>query len=277
MLRLNLPVLATVPESGAVTNLAGILGLVCTALLAGLVWIQGRTRRNQTRVTAELQAANDRLAAATQERERLCRDLHDGTIQSIYAVGFDLQRVRNLLDRNPAEARAELTRTLATLNHVVMELREFILQVEPGVHPQRNVTTVLQSLVERTRRNTQAEVSLELSPDAVRLVVPQQVMEVLQIVREALTNSLRHGYARQIGIALTRDGRDWRLTIADDGCGFDPHRAHFRSGHGLKNLQERASQLGGECEIISAPGTGTAVRVLFPVLDTALNPTEAPG
>lgn len=244
----------------------GGLGTLFSGLLAGMVWTEGKARRNESRFANELRETNGRLAEVTRERERLTRDLHDGTIQSIYAVGFDLQRVRNLVDRNPGEARAELTRTMATLNQVVMELREFIVHAEPGSPSVQNVDTVLQALVERARQNTQAEISLELAPDAAQLVPSQQAVEVLQIVREALTNSLRHAYPRQIGIALTRDGRDWRLTIADDGAGFDPQQVAGRTGHGLRNLQDRAAELGGEGVVVSAPGTGTAVRVVFPVL-----------
>jgi len=244
----------------------GGLGVLFSGLFAGMVWTEGRARRNESRFANELREANGRLAAVTRERERLTRDLHDGTIQSIYAVGFDLQRVRNLAERNPGEARAELTRTMVTLNQVVMELREFIVHAEPGNQSVQTVDTVLQALVERARRNTQAEISLELAPDAAQLVPSQQAVEVLQIVREALTNSLRHAYPRQIGIALTRDGRDWRLTIADDGVGFDPQQVAGRTGHGLRNLQDRAAELGGESVVVSAPGTGTAVRVVFPVL-----------
>lgn len=242
------------------------LGLVFTGLLSGLVWAQGRSRRDQTRIAAELRAANERLAAVTRERERLTRDLHDGTIQSIYALGFDLQRVRNVVERDPAEARAELTRALASLNEVVSELRDFIVHEDTGESGAQNVESVLQALVQRVRRNTQAEVALDLSPEAARLVAPRQAVEVLQIVREAITNSLRHAFPRQIGVALTRDGSDWRLTIADDGTGFEPRRVNGRIGHGLRNLQERADELGGECQIVSAPSTGTAIRVVFPVL-----------
>ena len=253
----------------------GGLGTLLSGLFAGMVWTEGKARRNESRFANELRETNGRLAEVTRERERLTRDLHDGTIQSIYAVGFDLQRVRNLVERNPGEARVELTRTMATLNQVVMELREFIVHAEPGNPSVQTVDTVLQALVERARRNTQAEISLELAPDAAQLVPSQQAVEVLQIVREALTNSLRHAYPRQIGIALTRDGRDWRLTIADDGAGFDPQQVAGRTGHGLRNLQDRAAELGGESVVVSAPGTGTAVRVVFPVLsrDTPSPPT----
>lgn len=259
------------PTSVPATNrarpwVATALGLVFTGLLSGLVWAQGRSRREQTRIAAELRAANERLAAVTRERGRLTRDLHDGTIQSIYALGFDLQRVRNVVERDPAEARAELTRALASLNEVVSELRDFIVHEESGESGSQNVESVLQALVQRVRRNTQAEVALDLSPEAARLVAPRQAVEVLQIVREAITNSLRHAFPRQIGVALTREGTDWRLTIADDGTGFDLRRVNGRIGHGLRNLQERADELGGECEIVSAPSTGTAIRVVFPVL-----------
>ncbi|MBL9175674.1 MAG: sensor histidine kinase [Verrucomicrobiales bacterium] len=252
---------------------AAALGLVSTGLLSGLVWAQGRSRRDQARIAAELREANERLAAVTRERERLTRDLHDGTIQSIYALGFDLQRVRNVVERDPGEARAELTRALAALNEVVSELRDFIVQEDSTGPRTQNVESVLQALVQRVRRNTQAEVSLDLSPEAARLVAPRQAVEVLQIVREAITNSLRHAYPRQIGVALTREGSDWRLTIADDGTGFDPRRVNGRVSHGLRNLHERADELGGECEIVSAPSTGTAIRVIFPVL-TPPHPSE---
>ena len=254
---------------------AALFGVTGTGLLTGLVWIQSRTRRDQASTALQLRTANERLAAVTRDRERLSRDLHDGTIQSIYAMGFDLQRVRATLEDDPSGARDEITRILSGLNEVVTELREFILQAEPaGAEPQR-VDAVLRSLVGRIRRNTKAEVTLDLAPEAATLVPPQQALDILQIVREAVTNSIRHAFPRQIGIALTRDGRDWRLTIGDDGAGFDSQRIAGRPGHGLHNLQERANELGGDCVIVSVPGTGTAVRVVFPVLGDPDAPREA--
>ncbi|MFO1458643.1 MAG: histidine kinase [Verrucomicrobiota bacterium] len=258
--------LTTVPAADRARAWAAVLGMSFTGLLSALVWAQGRSRRDQARITVELREANDRLAAVTRERERLTRDLHDGTIQSIYALGFDLQRVRNVVDRDPVEARAELTRALATLNEVVSELRDFIVHEDSGESGAQNVESVLRALVQRVQRNTQAEVVLDLSKEAAGLVAPRQAVEVLQIVREAITNSLRHAFPRQIGVALTRDGSDWRLTIADDGTGFDPRRVNGRIGRGLRNLHERSDELGGTCEIVSAPSAGTAVRVVFPVL-----------
>ncbi|MBN8249806.1 MAG: sensor histidine kinase [Verrucomicrobia bacterium] len=272
------PVTAGEGAGSSDAAIAGVLGVLMTGLFAGLVWTQGRSRREQAAVTSELRLAHGRLAEVIRERERLSRDLHDGTIQSVYAVGFELQRVRSLVERNPPAAQAEITRILATLNEVVAELREFILQEETGGKSVQTLDTVLNALVGRLRRTTQAEISLELAPDASRLIPPEQVVELLHIVREALTNSIRHGYPRQIGIALTREGRDWRLTVADDGTGFDPQRASGHPGRGLLNLQERADELGGECVVVSVPGTGAAVRVIFPVLaDLSPPEPEAPS
>ena len=93
---------------------------------------------------------------------------------------------------------------------------------------------------------------------------------MLNVVREAVSNALRHAQARQIDVRLERVCSDrkeapehWRLDVADDGCGFDMTRVNGH-GRGLKNLAARASELGGRSAIQSAPGSGTRVTVEFP-------------
>ena len=159
----------------------------------------------------------------------------------------------------------ELQNSLELLNQSIAELRRFILSAGVDHMEQRTVATALESLVERLRKATAVEIQLELDPQAGALE-PRVGVQVLNVVREAVSNALRHAGARRIGIRLGAAGAGralWRLEVSDDGTGFDPSTTNG-SGRGLKNLAARAAELGGQSRVESAPGGGTRVTVEFP-------------
>ena len=104
-------------------------------------------------------------------------------------------------------------------------------------------------------------------PQAARRLTVGQEVHALQIVRECISNALRHGGARRILITLARDGRQARLAIRDDGRGFDPTQVG-NLGSGLGNLATRAREMHGTLQLDSRPGQGVAVTVTFPLVDS---------
>ena len=211
-----------------------------------------------------LQESERRLRRSLEEREQLGRDLHDGIIQSIYAIGLGLQECRNLVKQEPALAEARLTRAIADSNAVIRDVRNFILGLEPEALRGPGFQTALQSLVSTLSTGQSARFLLDIDERAADLLNARQAAHLLQIAREAMSNSLRHAQAKTTSVSLKRQNGCLRLEVSDDGVGFEQQTRAGR-GHGLRNIAARAAELMARSEIISTPGMGTRLRVEIPL------------
>ena len=229
------------------------------ARVQGIAWdITERHRAEEALLESE-----QRLRRSQDERVQLGRDLHDGIIQSIYAIGLGLQECRNLLARNPSEAQARLARSISDLNTVIRDVRNFIVGLEPEALRGREFKAALQSLVTTMSQTDAEHFSFDIDAQAAETLNSRQAINLLQIAREAMSNSLRHARAQSTVVSLK--GRDGgvRLEVQDDGAGFEPTGSSNR-GHGLRNIAARAKELGAHSEILSAPGKGARVLVEIP-------------
>ncbi len=205
------------------------------------------------------------LQQINEERERLARDLHDGIIQSVYAIGLSLTECRRrLLPKDPEKAMVRLDGAIADLNAVIREVRSYLpgLTLKTGTVP--DLETGLASLLRTLNRAPPPRFRSEIDPQAAARVTPDQGHHLLQIVREALSNSLRHAGATTGVVSLRVDHHGVRLEVRDDGVGFDA-AAYQQRGHGLRNIEARARKLGARVEIASMPDAGTRISVEVPV------------
>ena len=225
----------------------------------GIAWDITERRRAEE----ALQESERRLRRSLEQRVQLGRDLHDGIIQSIYAVGLGLQECRNLISQQPAEAQARLTRSISDLNGVIRDVRSFIVGLEPEALKGHEFKAALQSLVTTVSPTHAAQFSLDIDPNAAEALDARQSMHLLQIAREAMSNSLRHAQARSTVVSLKRQNGRVRLEVRDNGLGFE-QGARATRGHGLRNIAARASELGAGSQVLSAPGQGTRVVVEIP-------------
>lgn len=234
-----------------------------TLLTAGLLFVQVRGRRREAAAAAQLALAHGELSRLSRERERLSRDLHDGTIQSLYAVGLHLQHAHRHLTAAPEKAAHGLEDGRHLVQDTIVELRQFLLalQDERGT-PGQSFWEAMESLLPRLRRTTPVEFDLEVAAAAGALPAPV-VLQLVNVVRECISNALRHGRPGRIGIALRREAGVCCLEVSDDGQGFDPAKVNG-GGFGLRTLRERAAELGGKLTVTSAPGQGATVRLEFP-------------
>lgn len=233
------------------------------SLLAGaLIAVGLRSRFRQEHLTAEITDARDAITAAERERERLGHDLHDGAIQSLYAVQLNLRRtIENISDSAPDSARV-LHDTLNHVNEVIVELRNFILTNETPV-PGRTILRldqVLASVVQRQQTAGAPSMHLNALPSASKRLTAPQAVALAQIARTALSNAIRHSGARNIRVTLRDDLSSVTLGIDDDGIGFDASHAGV-AGVGLRTIRERAAELGARLTIDSRPGVGTCITV----------------
>jgi signal transduction histidine kinase len=207
---------------------------------------------------ARLQRELQRLAVVS-DRERIAKELHDGVIQSLFAVGLGLQGTAALAGDPDLGRRIE--GAVEELDRVIRDLRNYIFGLRPGILADRQLDQALRQLVEEFAERTGVVAVAEVDP-AVAAELAGRAADVVQLTREALANVGRHAAAATCRVALYRGEEGVLLEIEDDGRGFDP--AGAGGGHGLPNLRERAARLGGRAEITSRPGEGTLVRVVVP-------------
>lgn len=219
--------------------------------------------RERSRMAAALQEAGTRLRESIELRNRLARDLHDGVIQSIYAAGLGLEGVRSVLSSDPAAADRRLAASQAALNDTIRDVRTFINGLESETAPTRPFRHTLDTLIATMQSIQPGNITLAVDETLARRISPAQEMQVLQILRESISNALRHAAPSSIHLSLQADAANQAvLSIADDGCGFDP-AAQAGRGHGLVNLGIRAREMGGSLQIDSTPGKGTRITLRF--------------
>jgi signal transduction histidine kinase len=212
---------------------------------------------------ARLHAQAGRLAVA-EERDRIGRDLHDGIIQSLYAVGLSLEDVPEIMAEMPDEAAARVDAAIESINLAIRDIRNFIYGLRPEAVDGSQFVAGIAALAEEVRHGGLVDVIAELDPDADPELDPDAGAELLNLVREGLSNAVRHSRANHISIVLAAADDGAILEIADDGIGFDPAREVAAGHHGLANMRARAAGIGGRLEIRSAPGSGTRLIVDLP-------------
>jgi signal transduction histidine kinase len=211
---------------------------------------------------ARLQSEVHRLQTL-EDRERIARELHDGTIQSLFTVGLGLQGTASLVGE--PEAVQRLQAAVEELDRVIRDLRNYIFGLEPGVLAEQQLGRALEDMVEEFQHRTGVVAIAEIDPEAAAALA-QHAAEVVQLVREALSNVSRHAGAATCRVSLNRDpdADVVQLEVDDDGRGFDPGALKV-TGRGLGNFRARTAKLGGRAEVVSVPGEGTTLRVVIPV------------
>jgi signal transduction histidine kinase len=202
--------------------------------------------------------------AVIEERERIGRELHDGIIQGLYAVGLSLEDVPELMTESPSDATARVDRAIESINLTIRDIRNFIFGLRPELLADGSLLASLASLAEETRLNTMIDVELDVSDPLLEEPSTPIRHHVLQIAREALSNIARHSRATRATIRLAGGDGGLTLEVIDNGDGFDPS-AELDAGHrGLGNIRGRALSIGGEATIESEPGIGTRIIVRLP-------------
>lgn len=217
-------------------------------------------------------AAAQHREAVLQERLRIGRDLHDGVIQSLYAIGLSLEVANNTLDTSLPKGKELLNKVMENLDATIHEIRHYILDLTLPEEQDARWPDQLRALVDNF-----ASAGLEINliyevPDNLdlNLLVSQ---ELLYVLRESLSNATRHAQATRIQVRITERQGQLQVAVLDDGQGFDPEKLGdgLLSGHGLKNMQQRVENLGGEFKITSQLGQGTQVQINLPLKSVRAN------
>jgi signal transduction histidine kinase len=193
------------------------------------------------------------------ERERIGRELHDGVIQSLFAVGMSLQGLAS--SSSDPEIARRLEAAVEDVDQAIRDLRNYIFGLRPGILADRQLDQALKELTTEFGARSGVLTVVDVDGEAASALA-SRAGEVVQLAREALSNVSRHSKATTCRVSLRRGAEGIVLEIDDDGRGFDVGAT--TRGMGLRNLRERAESLGGKLEIESTPGDGTTVRATFP-------------
>ena len=230
-------------------------GLVVLATQAGVAI-------ENARLVEETHLAQQELARLEllEERERIAKELHDGVIQSLFAVGMSLQGAAGMV--RDSEIARRIEGSVEDIDRAIRDLRNYIFGLRPGILADRQLGQALNELArefqDRTEVLTIVDVDEEIASE-----LAGRASDVVQITREALSNIGRHASATSCRITLRRSDGGAELEIDDDGVGFDVDGPSH--GMGLENLRARIEGLGGTLAIASVNGEGTTVRAALPL------------
>ena len=207
------------------------------------------------------------IADTERERTRIAMDLHDGIIQSIYAVGLTLEGAVEDIQHDPERAAAQMNRSIDQLSDAILDLRGYILDLRPARYG-GNLKESLQNLLTEFRANTLIEAALEIHPNLPALPVEQETA-IFHIAQEALSNARKHARASEVGVYLGADDGAVELRITDNGAGFEAGADLPEDHNGLRNMRTRARACGGELHVESAAGRGTSISLRIPISQLA--------
>jgi len=205
-----------------------------------------------------------RRLAVLEERERIGMDLHDGIIQSIYAVGLTLDYTRLLMRDSAEKAGARLEQAIDGLNAIIRDIRSYILDLQPSRISTDDLVEALTRLVREFKANTLVEAELQIEPGSLLDLGRQERTALFLITQEALANTAKHARASHVQVSLRPASNAVILQIIDNGRGFAAGPSAGTLGHGLSNMRERARAVGGGLTVASSPGEGTTVTVRLP-------------
>jgi len=239
-----------------------LLALIGTVALGALWLTQLRRQVTQQTQVIEQQTAHKTL---TEERQRIARELHDTLEQQLAGVQFQLDALQDWMPDAPADVGHALGSARAMLDHARTEARRSVWELRSQILEQAGLAGALRQLAVQLSTGTGPCLEFRMEGTEQRLTRAVE-FQLLRCAQEAVANALKHAAASRIGLALTFSENETRLTVTDDGRGFDPAalpddgRSHF----GLLGLRERAGKLQARLAIRTSPGTGTTLSVIVP-------------
>ena len=239
-----------------------LVSIACIS--AWVMWLNRLVKRRSRELMKE-QLAHAATELRVGERTRLAVELHDSLSQSLAALSFQLSSARTAKSAGMDDLEAtHLSRAEKMLDSCRIELRHCLWDLRSNSLEERNLETAIRKTLQATAPD--AEISIDFD-------VPRSRMDdttahaTIMIVRELVSNAIRHGGAKHVDVTGSIDGGKLTFSVTDDGSGFDPgNRPGLNEGHfGLAGVQQRVSGLGGEFSIRSSPGKGATATVSFKI------------
>lgn len=260
--------LAVLPMNGR----RGVVGVLCVATYQPqplddleVQFVQAISSWMATAIeNVHLNETGKRLAVL-EERDRFGMDLHDGIIQSIYAVGLTLEHARLLMAEDQEKAVSRIDQAIKDLNHTIRDIRAYILDLRPRQLNDESLMEGIQRLVQEFKANTFIDVNIQGAENEISLLPETHAVALFHICQESLANIAKHAKAHRVEIVVWATPDRVLLEVQDDGRGFDLNKVKMTIGHGLSNIETRAANVGGAVDISSEPGKGTSVLAWVPI------------
>lgn len=236
----------------------GMLNLVKTSLEGGAPDGSSDGIVGKKFATAEMM-----IQAQEAERQRLSRQIHDGPAQALSNFILQTEIAMRLFDVDQDKARDELSNLKAAASKAFQQVRDFIFDLRPMMLDDLGLVPTIKRYADAFRDKANLDVSITVTGSERRLESYLEVM-VFRSMQEMLNNSAAHSQATQIKVQLDVGLDAIRLTVDDNGKGFDPNAVKDDRGLGIQLIRERTEMLGGEFSIDSAVGRGTRISLALP-------------
>jgi ligand-binding sensor domain-containing protein/signal transduction histidine kinase len=237
------------------------IGLVALGLLAS---VGGTVRLVERRKHQRRLKRLEQERALEHERARIAQDLHDDLGSSLTRISLLSDLARADKD-NPAQVEAHAQKISQSAGQTVRALEEIVWALRPGSDSLQSLVEYIAHFANELFEGDTARCRLDLPPDLpARPLPPEMRHNIFLVVKEALTNALKHARAREVRVQAQASARTLEIVVRDDGQGFEPKALPPTPGkrHGLGNMRRRAEDMGGTLAMESVPGQGTTVRLV---------------
>ena len=253
-------------EMAASAILSVVLSVILAVVTVRRILDLGRAAERHlaevAQARAELQRLSQRLVGAQEEERRLvARELHDEVGQAISAVLVEIGRLESRLPDGQAESRAALASAHQLADRAVAQVRDMALLLRPSMLDDLGLAPALKWQAREIARRSGIQVKVAAEEAADELPDEHRTC-IYRVVQEALNNAARHARATSVRVDVQREETQVRVSIQDDGAGFDPAGER---GMGILGMEERVKNLGGVFRIDSKKGGGTIVSLLLPL------------
>lgn len=266
LLDIGLALLADIEHEQGEVYLHVVLSRTVGLIIAG--YVVSRLVGEQRQQHGSLERANEQLRqhagnlerlTVSRERNRMARELHDTLAHTLSAMAVQLEAVRAVWNHDQTSARSMIDHSLSMAREGLAEVRRTLQALRASPLEDLGLSLAIRSVAESMADRTGVKLDLDL-PDHVSPPFPGFEQGLFRIAQEAIENVERHACATKLSVQLSVAGERWKLTIEDDGLGFEPDRVP--EGHfGLRGIRERAELLGGDFDCTSQPGQGTRLAV----------------
>jgi signal transduction histidine kinase len=249
-----------------------VSAFIRSIILGILGVLEFRIMASQREQRAKLVEANEKLThyalaieqlTVSRERNRMARELHDTLAHTLSSVAVELEAVKTLVKRKPAEALKLVDQSLGITRNGLNETRKALQDLRALPIEDLGLTLALKTQVESIAERSGIKVKTRIDKGMDK-VPPDAAYCIYRVAQEGLENIVRHSGAHQATLKLVCSDDQLRLTIQDDGQGFDPQSIDDRERFGLRGMSERAEMLGGTLIVDSLPGKGTTIHLILP-------------
>ncbi len=203
------------------------------------------------------------IEAQEAERQRLSRQMHDGPAQALSNFILQTEIAMRLFDIDQLRAREELSSLKSSATNAFQKVRDFIFELRPMMLDDLGLSPTIKRFVDALKDHPGMDIRLVVTGMERRLEPYIEVM-IFRAIQELLTNAVRHSQATSIKVQLDMGDTNVKVSVEDNGKGFEPSLIEERGFMGIKMVKERAEKLGGFLDVDSTPGNGTRITFQIP-------------